>query len=306
MSTGRPGGLRRLLRHFPFTGFQVVFLPLFAHLVVSGRLTRGLAVAQVVPFVLATTAGYIYNNLTDLRDPPHKPNPVADGTLVPAVARRLLGAVLAAAVASFALLYRRPEAWLAFGAYLGLTLAYSGLGVRFKETWLGPFLGAAVLWVGGPAILAIETRATSGPVGWMLASACLTFSARELCHTLTDLADDRASGYRTFAVRAGADVTRRLEIGLLAAGLAAWSWSAGAMLPASAPALQRAVVPALGCAALLVAALARRPGRAATVALDAPYPIVKLAWISGALLILDLDPATTGLLLWLFLTSKIG
>lgn len=306
MSTGRPDGLWRLLRHFPFTGFQVVFLPLFAHLIAGGRMTRGLAVAHVVPFVLATTAGYVYNNLMDRRDPAGKGNPVADGTIAPAEARGLLAVFIVAAVASFALLFRRPEAWIAFGAYLVLMLAYSGLGVRFKETWLGPFLGAAVLWVGGPAILAIEAGLTSGPVVWMLASACLTFGARELCHTLTDLADDRTSGYRTFAVRAGAAATGRLEIALLAAGLLAWAGSAAALLPPSAPAPSRAVVPALGGAALLVAGLARRPGRAGPVALDAPYPIVKLAWISGALLILGLDPATTGLLLWLYLTSKIG
>lgn len=296
-------GLVALFRHVPFAGPLGVAAAVLALEIGAGRLADPMALGLMLPFFLALTAGYVYNDLCDVDDPPGKGNPVADGRIAPGLARLVLAVVLAASLLAFAALFRQPLAWLAFAGWLLLTLAYSGLGIRLKETLARPALGAVVLWIGGPLILALELKAVTGQLLILLAAAWLMFTACELAHTLADFGDDRRSGYRTCAQRLGCEATRRLQLALLAAGIAGWVWVGGNLLPDASAAMGRAVLVGIGLVALVLATgvdAQAAPGRVML-----PYGALKRGWAALAILLLGLPPIETGLLLWLCLTIKL-
>lgn len=296
-------GLAGLLRHFPLAGPLSVAVAVFAREIGAGRLAEPWALALLAPFVLVLTAGYVYNDLCDLDDPPGKGNPVADGLVTAATARLVLALALAAGLAAFAALFRQPLAWLAFGAWLLLTLAYSGLGIRLKETLAGPALGTLVLWVGAPLVLALELAAVDASLLALLAAAWLMFTACELAHTLVDFDVDSRSGYRTCAQRLGRVPTLRWQLAMLAAGVAGWVWAAGNLLPHAQADLGRVVLVGIALLALVLGAAASP--RAAPSRLLLPYGVLKRGWVALAILLLGLRPIETGLLLWLCLTLKL-
>ncbi len=297
----RLGAAIALARHFPYTEYLAVFAPLLAWFYSEDLFHTLAGLAYLLPCILNTTAGFIYNNLMDRRDPFEKPNPFVHGTVTVAYGVKLLVICLALELLSFVALYRSPWAYACFAVYLFLSLAYSGLGLRFKERASGPLVAGFVVWVGGALVLCVELRAQ----GWMyllLAGAWLIGVAREIFHMLLDYKADLSSGFATFAVRAGPVAAHRAlraaifgGAGLLVASLAAFSgWSPAGQAPWWAAAT---VLVALGLAFLPVADH-REPLR------RSPFLAFRLFYFVFAAYILALDPLATGLVVWAFVTSK--
>jgi 4-hydroxybenzoate polyprenyltransferase len=323
-------GLPGLFRHLPFGGPMLLCLPVLALASRAGE-AGPWAPALLLPFVLLLTAGYAYNDLRDRRDPPGKGNPVAAGLVEPGTAGVVTALFLAASGLSFALLYRQASAGLAFLLLVLLSLAYSGLGVRLKETLAGPPLGALALWVGAPLVLAMELGELDPGLAMLLAASWVAFTACELAHTLVDFEADGRSGYRTFAQRLGFGPTLRLQRGFLLIGTGAWLWAAARLLPpagalpgtlvlagvalvAVAAGLAAGPDPVTRVAARVLRAQAGTPEPAARAEglpasaparLMAPYGALKRGFAALTVLLLGLPPAETGLLLWLCLTIKL-
>ena len=296
-------GLRILWRHFPYTEMLAVFMPIYAF----AYNAKGFRVPQVllllVPFIFAFAAGFTYNDIADTADDPYvKTNPLVRQQITRRQAQIALVASLIISFASFYLQYRDIVARIVFPIYIFLCLAYSGLGIRFKETYFGPAVASFIIWTGGPLILAIEFDMLSWELWGFVSGVWLIYTAREIHHMVGDYNCDRESGYRTFAVRLGVLRARYTENVLFVAG--------GSMLVISALGLMRPVSPPswgiLGLFAILIlAACLHVFGNPPSIARETRggYWLVRLFFVALATASLQLDPAVAVLVLWAFVIS---
>jgi len=257
----------------------------------------------MLPFIFADAAGFVYNNISDIKDDPYmKANPLVRGEISLARARIVLGISLALSIISFLLLYKTSVARLVYFAYLFLCLAYSGLGVRFKETLAGPLVAAFIIWVGGPFILLTEFNNFDPVTIGLVLGSWLVFIGREILHTISDYESDMHSGYRTFAVRVGLRISGWLQniafiagamflTGSLYAYFGGWSINTINVL------LSTMVV--LSVAAQLVASLSNH-------LLDprAAYFLIRVFYIAYAGVILQFPPLVVLMFVWAFCTTK--
>lgn len=295
--------LGKLLRHFPYTEMLALFLPIYALLYVHGRIVSPVALLLMVPFVFAYAAGFVYNNITDIKDDPYiKTNPLVRGEVSQAYARAILSVCIAFSILSFLVLYNTNMARLVYFGYLFFCLAYSGCGVRFKERLAGPLIAAFVIWIGGPLILLTEFKSFDAVTIGLILGSWLVFIGREILHTITDYEADMRSGYRTFAIRAGlctSSWTQNL------------SFIAGAMILASSLYIYFNGWPTNAMGVLLFAVL----GLAVMVHLVAclnsqlldqrtAYLLIRLFYVMYTAVILQLSPLLVLMFAWIFLTSK--
>jgi 4-hydroxybenzoate polyprenyltransferase len=292
-----------LFRHFPYLTISAQYFPLFAYLYARGEIDSPAALLMLAPFVFSSAAGFAYNNLADRRDPPFKLNPIADGRLTASQARALILFCIASSFGAFALLYRSPWAWLVYLLYIFLGFAYSGLGLRLKETLAGPFIAAFVIWTAGPLILALEyNQLGDETIASLLGAIYLIYVGREVYHTLIDYENDLRAGYRTFAVRTGS-ITRRTMLFLaVSAGALCLLWSLYTVLDGAAPntlalLLAAMIILAAGLEALYCL---RHEGFHPATA----FFLLRTAFILYAALILNLPALVTALLLWAFLIDR--
>ena len=296
-------GLRRLLRHFPYTEMLALFLPIYAYLYVQGRIKSPFTLLLMLPFIFADAAGFVYNNITDIKDDPYmKANPLVRGEIGLARARIVLGISLALSTISFLLLYKTDVARFVYFAYLFLCLAYSGLGIRFKETLAGPLVAAFIIWVGGPFILLTEFNNFDPVTIGLVVGSWLVFVGREILHTISDYESDMHSGYCTFAVRVGLRLSGWLQniafiagAMLLTASLYAYfgGWSI------NATSVLLFTIVGLAVVVLVVANLSNRP-------LDprAAYFLIRVFYIAYTGVILQFPPLIVLMFVWAFCTSK--
>jgi len=193
----------RLFRHFPYTEMFVAFIPFYAYLYKQGAIQSPKALLMLLPFVFSDAAGFTYNDLMDCKDSAGKNNPVALGRISPTETMGLVFVCLMLSISSFVIQFHNWKSWVVYFFYLFLCLAYSGLGIRFKETLLGPLVAAFIVWVGGLAILMLEFQKTDLFSICLLSGTFFFYLGREIYHTLIDYEEDLATGYKTFSVRLG-------------------------------------------------------------------------------------------------------
>ncbi|MEM4723966.1 MAG: UbiA family prenyltransferase, partial [Candidatus Hadarchaeum sp.] len=248
-------------------------------------------------------AGFVYNNMTDIKDDPYiKTNPLVRGEVSQAYARAILGICLAFSILSFLVLYNTNIARLVYFGYLFLCLAYSGCGIRFKERLAGPVVAAFVIWIGGPLILLTEFKSFDAVTIGLILGSWLVFIGREVLHTVTDYGADMRSGYRTFAIRVGLCTSSRIQ------NLA---FITGAMILVSGLYIYFDGWPTATMGVLLFAVL----GLAIIVHLVAglnsqlldqrtAYLLIRLFYVMYTAVILQLSPLLVLMFAWVFLTSK--
>lgn len=205
-----PSTLPRLLRHFPYTEMLVLFMPVYAQAWVRRDSAHTPSLGMLIPFICTFAVGFIYNDLNDLRDPSYKQNPILTGAVSRPQAQAALCVFLTTAVLSFLFFFRNISSLLLFALYVTLCFAYSGLGVRLKERTIGPLVASYIIWIGGPLIVAVETRVFSRSA-LLFAGAWLVYTGRELHHMISDYLCDVVARYRTLIVRMGISRGRLLE-----------------------------------------------------------------------------------------------
>jgi 4-hydroxybenzoate polyprenyltransferase len=296
-------GLRRLMRHFPYTEMLALFLPIYAYLYAHGRIVSPVAILFMIPFIFADAAGFVYNNMTDTKDDPYrKANPLVRGEISLAQARIVLCVSLALSIISFLLLYKEALAQLVYFVYLFLCLAYSGCGVRLKETLVSPLVAAFIVWVGGPLILLTEFNNFDTVTIGLVLGSWLVFISREVLHTISDCESDMHSGYRTFAVRVGLRISGWIQNMAFIAGAVVLIGSLYHYFggwPISAMSVLLFIILGLAVAVQLAASLSYQ-------LLDprAPYLLLRVFYVMYAAVILQLAPLIVLMFVWVFCTSK--
>lgn len=195
-------GVLKLMRHFPYTELLVVFFPFYAYLIALGYVTSPFALLLMVPFILTNAVGFIYNNITDVNDPLAK-NPIVAGAITLRQAQAVFVLFFIASIISFVLQYTSLTAWSIFFVYYFFGLAYSGLGLRLKESLVGPIVASFIIWVGGPLVLTAEFNVFNGVTGALLVGTFFVYIGRETYHTIIDYNNDLKSKNHTLAVTVG-------------------------------------------------------------------------------------------------------
>ncbi|MGD0450531.1 MAG: UbiA family prenyltransferase, partial [Candidatus Bathyarchaeia archaeon] len=157
----------------------------------------------IIPFIPAMAAGFIYNAICDAAKDPKFKNPITNGTLPKEVAQIVAIAFALISAILFFLLYSSLVALSISTLYLILWFAYSGLKIRFKETYLAPIVASFVLWVGAPLILVAEFNSFKILIDGLLLGLFFVFFSFEVNHTIGDYDLDLKYDCRTFAVRVG-------------------------------------------------------------------------------------------------------
>jgi len=297
-------GLRKLLRHFPYTEMLALFLPIYAYLYVKGYIALVRALLLMIPFIFAYSAGFVYNNITDTKDDPYlKTNPLVRGEVNQAHAWSVLYIAVAFSILSFLILYKSNIAQVVYFVYLFLCLAYSGCGVRFKETLLAPLIASFIVWVGGPVILLIEYKSLDKVTAALVLGSWLVFIGREVLHSITDYDTDIHSGYRTFAVRVGLHISSWIQnvsfVGGTLVLISSVCAYAGGWPPTSGAGLFLSII-------LGIAMTAQFAGSFSYQLIDprASYLLIRVFYVTYAAVILQLAPLIVLMFVWVFCTSK--
>lgn len=171
MSARLPPALR-LLRPHQWSKNLLVFVgPVLGHQLGDPRLA-GLAALCFAAFCLAASAGYVVNDLADLRDdrahPQKRRRPLAAGELPVATAALLAAALLAAGLGCAALVSR--PVLLCVGGYVLATLAYT--------FWVKRKLALDIVFLAGlytTRIIAGALVTGLAPSFWLLAFSMFVF-----------------------------------------------------------------------------------------------------------------------------------
>jgi chlorophyll synthase len=211
------------------------------------RLAIGAVVMGPLLWLAVLAINDAYDLPGDLLNPRKSKSPLLDGRVTLADAKHL---ARAAAVASLAV--SLFVGWVfTLGVLFALVLgwAYSVPPVRLK-TRAGFDVAANSLALGtfGPLAGWAAVNPDLGDFPWLMAlQGTLAAIGLYLPTTLTDLAADRAAGYRTIAVRLGAQSTYRLGFAfwIAAAGLSVVLAALDAVIPRSMLPLEIVMVPVL-------------------------------------------------------------
>lgn len=297
--------LGALFRRFPYIDLSTQYIPVFAYLYINGLATHLSDLALLLPFIFGHAAGFAYNNLEDDGDPAFRGNPVEQGQIDPQTVRWMVIGLLLLSLVTFALFYSRWQAWLAYIIYVLLGLAYSGLGLRLKESLLGPFVAAYALYTAGPLAIALDKLPSWAPgaIG-LLVGVYLVFVGREIFHTYIDRENDLQTGYQTFGVRLSIK-TQLISLALACIGgslVLAWS-----MVRFSGGWPQNGLGLAAGACILAAAGLQIRY----TIRFAPHHPVTafifyRLGFVLYGAYILDLAPLVAALFIWVFLINRKG
>ncbi|MFC1878437.1 UbiA prenyltransferase family protein [Chloroflexota bacterium] len=295
--------LGELLRYFPYIDLSVQYIPLYAYLYARGLATSPWSLSLLLPFILGHAAGFAYNNLMDAEDPAFRRNPLRSGEISPQQARWLVSGLLLASLLTFGALFDTWPAWLAYAAYIFLGLAYSGLGLRLKESVVGPFIASFTVYTAGVLAIALENVPSwDSTIGGLITAIFLIYVGREIFHTYIDRENDLEAGYRTFAVRFN------LPTQLIALALASlsgaicllWSlYSFSSGWPVNALGLVL-VICTLGAAGLqTLYSLRFEPFHPATA-----FRLYRLCFALYGAYLLGLNPLAAALFIWVFLINR--
>jgi 4-hydroxybenzoate polyprenyltransferase len=207
-------GLYRAARMFPYLNNLIMVFPFYAILAVNGHIDSAYSLLLVLPFIGAISAGFMYNTICDAPyDPKHK-NPITRGDISEKTTR--LGMIFSILISLlfFVIFYQSYLAFVLFLAYIFLWLTYSGFKVRFKETFLGPFIASSMGFL-IPLILLVNFDYFNYPSNLLLVSYFMIYLAHEIKHTVVDYDEDKVNNVRTFAVIVGRGFSSIIEYLLL-------------------------------------------------------------------------------------------
>jgi 4-hydroxybenzoate polyprenyltransferase len=291
--------LKRLLRHFPYTEYLIFAMPVYALLVSSGSGAGIWDLLKILPFIPASFVVFAYNDIRDRNDPDTS-NPVVDDRSK-SFAKGIMYLAVASSVSLFVITYRNPLSYLICALSFTVGFAYSGAGIRLKETIFGTIAASLVGWVSVPAILAVEYGISGNSVFALLAGVFFLGVSRETSHTLLDYDSDMRSGYQTFAIRVGKNAAMLVKYLCMLIGLLFLMHIAA--LPPILTGLLVAGI-ALTSAVELVVDV-RNPSLLREYA-NSPYVLARGIIILQTCAILGLPEAVAAILLWAYVTSKRG
>lgn len=210
-------GLYRAARMFPYLNNLIMIFPFYAILAVNGYINSAYSLLLVLPFMGAIAAGFMYNTICDAPYDPKRKNPITRGDISEKSIR--LGMIFSIIISLllFIIFYKSYVAFLLFLIYIVLWLTYSGLKIRFKETFLGPLI-ASLMGFLIPFILLINFNYFSYPTNLLLTSYFGIYLAHEIKHTVVDYDEDKINNIKTFAVLAGRGFSSIIEYFLLILG----------------------------------------------------------------------------------------
>jgi len=200
------------IRVFPYFRYLIVQLPFFALLIYHNVIHEDLKlILYVIPFIISYAMGFIYNTICDASKDPKDKNPITRGDLPKKIATALLIILLFLALISFALIYKSMMAILLSFLYLFIWLAYSGINVRFKESFFAPIVASIVLWVGAPLILLAEFNYFGLDAVLLLVGFFIIYIGHEIKHTVIEYVMDKKYNCQTFAVKLGRKFSTIIE-----------------------------------------------------------------------------------------------
>jgi len=209
---------RTVTRTFPYLEQLITLFPFFALLLASSRIAPFEVLLFVLAFAFVLAAGFTYNQIYDAEKDPGAKNPITRGEVSKGSAFLLLALSLSLAIILFVFTSRSVVATLLFGAYLFLCFAYSGLGIRLKESIFGPAAASIALWSGPPLLVLVSFNYFSVSAILLLIGLFIVYIGNEIKHTRIE--DDLDASYdcKTFAVIVGKKRAAAAEYSTVALG----------------------------------------------------------------------------------------
>jgi len=196
-------GAKRMSRTWPYLEQLITLFPFFALLLASNIIVPFEILLFVLAFAFAIAAGFAYNTISDAEKDPGIKNPIVRGELSKGDAFLVLALFLSLAIILFVFASRSVVAILLFGVYLWLCFAYSGLGVRSKESFFGPATSSIALWSGPPLLVLVSFNYFSVSATLLLFGLFVLYIGHEIKHTLIEYDLDVSYDCKTFAVIVG-------------------------------------------------------------------------------------------------------
>jgi 4-hydroxybenzoate polyprenyltransferase len=242
--------VRRLLRSFPYSEYLFSFLPFMIYVAYTRNLPW-FVVLQLVPFVVAIAAGFMYNMVCDAPYDSAAKNPVSEGSIRRQTVLHLSILLAAGSIILYLPFVQSPLSVLVLVVYVVLWFAYSGAGLRLKETAAGPLVASWVLWCGGPAVLLTNYAVYDKPLLLLWASLFLFYTGNEINHQIGDYKEDYASSVKTFTVRVGLQVAIFVRYCTVVASILLFSWSISRPLELSSASVLVVALVLFACFAVL-------------------------------------------------------
>jgi 4-hydroxybenzoate polyprenyltransferase len=196
-----------------------MLMPFFSLLVKDNIILSPVRVILLmVPFSLLHASGFTFNFVCDVSVDSADKNPITRGLVSKQIAILISLILLLTALSFFLLFYTSVAAIFVFILHILSWFSYSGLGIRFKETFAGVFIASFILWVAAPLAILVEFDYFSTTTLSLLFFVYLTYTGIEVFHTLLDYDNDLVQKCRTFAVRLGRKKTMIFIHMLLLAG----------------------------------------------------------------------------------------
>lgn len=211
-------GARTLTRTFPYLEQLITLFPFFALLLASSRIVPLQILLFVLAFALALAAGFTYNQIHDAEKDPEAKNPITRGELSKGSAFLVLAFSISLAIILFVFASRSVVAVLLFVVLICLGFAYSGLGIRLKESIFGPAAASISLWSGPPFLVLVSFNYFSVSATLLLLGIFTVYCGNEIKHTRIEDDLDVSYGSKTFAAILGKKRAAAAEYGTLTLG----------------------------------------------------------------------------------------
>jgi 4-hydroxybenzoate polyprenyltransferase len=193
-----------LIRPWTLTEWMFPLIPYFSLLVGAGLVSSPVRVVSlIVPFLLLFAAGYAFNARYDVHVDPGDKNPITRGAISKGKATFVAIAFLLASAISLFLAYTSVIVYLLFPIHLFLGFSYNDLKLRFKESPIGVFVAGLGFHTVPSLYILFEFGYFSNTALALIIFIFLTFTGREILHTLFDYVKDAPRNCQTFAVRLG-------------------------------------------------------------------------------------------------------
>lgn len=298
-------GLKASIRLFPYSAYLLNFFPFYTMLIQAKLINSLWDFIFPIPFIFVMATGFAYNTICDIKIDPEEKNPIKRGDISHRSVFLVMLFSLIASIILFTFCSNSPFTIFLFFVYILLWLAYSGLNIRFKESYLGPFVASIVLWTGGPLILLVEYNYINLMSLTLLFGIFLIFTSREIRHTILDYKNDLNGGSQTFIVRSGLKWAIMSQYVLLISGAVFISLSLYASMEKVLDSVFGTTVIQISILSyLILVLLSYLPFKIMKYQSYAPYYLTKILLIIYGCVMLNLSPIYTLLLIWVFISDK--